>query len=136
MAEHKAVVQVRDGIEYRGLGALVKRVIYPQLTGVKGATLAVVYINPGEEIVLHYHPEEELYYIISGTGTVTLDDEEVPVGPGTAVYIAPNVVHGQRPTGNEPLYMVAVVTPPFKPGSAPVLVEKKSTEPGAAGGQY
>lgn len=117
MAELSPVVQVKDGIEYRGLGALVKRVIYPQLTGVQGATLAVVYINPGEEIVLHSHQEEELYYIISGEGTVTLGDREVPVGPGTAVYIASNVVHGQRPTGNEPLYMVAVITPPFTPES-------------------
>src|SRR5262245_2572488 len=125
MAEHRAVVQVKDGIEFRGLGALVKRVIYPQLTGVKGATLAIVYINPGEEIVLHRHQEEELYYIISGTGTVTLDDEVVPVGPGTAVYIAPNVVHGQRPTGNDPLYMVAVITPPFTPESKLTLIEDK-----------
>ena len=123
MADHQAVIQVKDGIEFRGLGALVKRVIYPELTGVQGATLAVVYINPGEEIVLHHHPEEELYYIISGEGTVTLDDEEHPIGPGTAVYIAGNRVHGQRPTGNEPLIMVAVVTPPFQPGARPVLVQ-------------
>lgn len=133
MGQHQAVVQVKDGIEFRGLGALVKRLIYPEVTGVKGATLAVVYINPGEEIVLHSHPEEELYYIISGTGTVTLDDEEVPVGPGSAVYIAGNRIHGQRPTGNEPLYMVAVVTPPFKPGAAPMLVDKAAT---TAKGEY
>ena len=125
MPEQQAVIQVKDGIEFRGLGALVKRVIYPELTGVQGATLAVVFINPGEEIVLHSHPEEELYYIISGTGTVTLDDEEYPLGPGTAVYIAGNRIHGQRPTGNEPLIMVAVVTPPFQPGSQPKLVDKK-----------
>ena len=124
MSEHKAIIQVKDGIEFRGLGALVKRVIYPELTGVKGATLAIVYINPGEEIVLHSHPEEELYYIISGTGTVTLDDEDYPIGPGTAVYIAGNRVHGQRPTGNEPIYMVAVVTPPFQPGARPTLVNR------------
>jgi mannose-6-phosphate isomerase-like protein (cupin superfamily) len=121
MPELKAVVEVKDGIEFRGLGALVKRLIYPETTGAMGATLAVVYINPGEEIVLHHHPEEELYYIISGTGTVTLDDKTVPIGPGSSVYIGPNVVHGQRPTGNEPLYMVAVVTPPFKPGQGPTL---------------
>ena len=126
MGELRPVVEVKDGIEFRGLGALVKRVIYPELTGVKGATLAIVYINPGEEIVLHSHPEEELYYIISGTGTVTLDDEEHPVGPGSAVYIAGNRVHGQRPTGNEPLYMVAVITPPFQPGARPNLVETSS----------
>jgi mannose-6-phosphate isomerase-like protein (cupin superfamily) len=127
MAELSPVVQVKDGIEFRGLGALVKRVIYPQLTGVQGATLAVVYVNPGEEIVLHSHQEEELYYIISGEGTVTLDDREVPVGPGTAVYIAPNVVHGQRPTGNEPLYMVACVTPPFTPDSKLTYHKKDGT---------
>jgi mannose-6-phosphate isomerase-like protein (cupin superfamily) len=132
MAEHKAVLQVKDGIEFRGLGALVKRVIYPETTGVKGATLAVVYINPGEEIKLHSHPEEELYYIISGTGTVTLDDEEHPIGPGTAVYIAGNRVHGQRPTGNEPIVMVAVVTPPFKPGTQLNLVERPQQATGSS----
>jgi mannose-6-phosphate isomerase-like protein (cupin superfamily) len=124
MAELSPVVQVKDGIEFRGLGALVKRVIYPQLTGVQGATLAIVYINPGEEIVLHSHAEEELYYIISGEGTVTLDDKVEPIGPGTAVYIAPNVIHGQRPTGNDPLYMVAVITPPFTGESKLNLVGK------------
>ncbi len=109
----KQVVTVAEGVDFRGLGALVKRLIYPQDTGCKNATLSVVFLNPGEQIVLHTHVEEELYYIYSGEGEVYLDEKTEPVTVGSAVYIGPNVVHGQKCTGQEPMLMVAVVAPPF-----------------------
>lgn len=109
----KQVVTVAEGVDFRGLGALVKRLIYPQVTGCKNATLSVVFLNPGEQIVLHTHVEEELYYIYSGEGEVYLDEKTEPVTVGSAVYIGPNVVHGQKCTGQEPMLMVAVVAPPF-----------------------
>lgn len=43
----------------------------------------------------HYHKIcTELYYVLDGEGTVTLDDEEVAVRPGTLLHIPPGVVHG------------------------------------------
>ena len=126
VGEMKQVVTVSEGVDFRGLGALVKRVIYPQTTGCKNATLAVVFLSPGEEIVLHRHVEEELYYIYSGQGEVYLDDQTYPVTVGSAVYIGPNVVHGQRCTGQEPMQMVAVVAPPF---SGPNAIEIVGTKP-------
>lgn len=110
----KQVVTVDEGVDFRGLGALVKRLIYPQVTGCQHATLSVVFLNPGEQIVLHRHVEEELYYIYGGRGEVYLNDETVPVAVGSSVYIGPNVVHGQKCLGQEPMLMVAVVAPPFK----------------------
>lgn len=46
---------------------------------------------------LHYHKRStELYYVLEGSGTVSLDGEEHPVSKGSLVHIPPGVVHGAR----------------------------------------
>ena len=43
---------------------------------------------------LHYHARtDEFYYIIDGSGTLVLDDEEVPVHKGVVVYVPRGVRH-------------------------------------------
>jgi mannose-6-phosphate isomerase-like protein (cupin superfamily) len=43
---------------------------------------------------LHYHARtDEFYYIISGQGTMILDDEEIEVHQGVVVYIPRGVKH-------------------------------------------
>lgn len=43
----------------------------------------------------HYHRvATELYYVLSGEGTVHLDGEDHPVRAGSIVHIPPGVVHG------------------------------------------
>ena len=43
---------------------------------------------------LHYHAQtDEFYYIISGTGKMVLDDEEIEVHPGVVVYVPRGVKH-------------------------------------------
>ena len=45
----------------------------------------------------HFHKRAtELYYVLEGEGTVTLDGEERPVRTGTIVHIPPGVVHGAK----------------------------------------
>lgn len=46
---------------------------------------------------LHYHKvATELYYVLEGEGTVTLDGEEHAVRKGSLVHIPPGVVHGAK----------------------------------------
>lgn len=43
----------------------------------------------------HYHQRStELYYVLEGEGSVTLDGIEHPVTKGSLVHIPPGVVHG------------------------------------------
>ena len=43
----------------------------------------------------HYHKRStELYYVLDGQGTVTLDGQRHEVRQGTIVHIPPGVVHG------------------------------------------
>ena len=45
----------------------------------------------------HYHKRStELYYVLEGEGTVTLDGVEHAVGKGSIVHIPPGVVHGAK----------------------------------------
>jgi mannose-6-phosphate isomerase-like protein (cupin superfamily) len=39
------------------------------------------------------HDDDEVYYVIEGTATLTAGDEELPVTPGSIVYVEKNVVH-------------------------------------------
>ena len=46
---------------------------------------------------LHYHKSAtELYYVLEGEGTLSLDGEEHPVRKGSLVHIPPGVVHGAK----------------------------------------
>jgi mannose-6-phosphate isomerase-like protein (cupin superfamily) len=39
------------------------------------------------------HTEDEVYYVVSGRASITVGDEERPVGPGSIVFVAAGVVH-------------------------------------------
>jgi len=66
-------------------------------------------LPPGVSIGAHKHTkDEEYYYIVSGKGTMTLDQDrfEVTEGDMTAVY--PGGVHGLENTGTEDLRIIVI----------------------------
>ena len=60
-------------------------------------------LKPGSGIGYHEQHEDEVYYVLSGRGVMTLDDKPYDVGPGTAILTRPGSSHGLRQTGNEDL---------------------------------
>lgn len=50
----------------------------------------------GAAVDAHSHPTHEYYYILSGRGIMTIEDEEQPVSEGDFVYIPPDSVHSIR----------------------------------------
>src|SRR5215216_6276340 len=43
---------------------------------------------------LHYHARtDEFYYVLSGTGMMVLDDEQIDLKPGVVVYVPRGVKH-------------------------------------------
>jgi mannose-6-phosphate isomerase-like protein (cupin superfamily) len=58
---------------------------------------------------LHYHAHtDEIYHVIAGRGTMTLDDEQVQLHPGVVVYVPRGVRH--KATGD--LTVLVVCIPP------------------------
>ncbi len=39
------------------------------------------------------HTEDEVYYVVSGQGTIRINTEDRPVEPGTIIYVAAGVEH-------------------------------------------
>lgn len=56
----------------------------------------------------HAHADhEEVYYIISGTGTITINEETRSIRDGDAIYIAPGDTHSIANTGKGFLIFLA-----------------------------
>ena len=63
-------------------------------------------LKAGSGIGLHEQKEDEIYYVLSGTGTMTLDGKTVNVTPGTAVLTRTGSSHSLRQTGSEDLVIL------------------------------
>jgi mannose-6-phosphate isomerase-like protein (cupin superfamily) len=63
-------------------------------------------LKPGSGIGYHEQKEDEVYYVLSGRGVMTLDDKPIDIGPGTAVLTRPGSSHGLKQVGNEDLVIL------------------------------
>jgi quercetin dioxygenase-like cupin family protein len=66
-------------------------------------TAGVAEIAPGQELKVHRHTPPEMYYILAGSGLVTIDGVAREVGPQTVVFIPGGAAHGIRNAGEETL---------------------------------
>jgi mannose-6-phosphate isomerase-like protein (cupin superfamily) len=74
------------------------------------ASIHVVEIKEDSEA--HYHERQtEVYYVLEGEGSIELDDERLPLRPGTSVLIKPGCRH--RAVGK--LRVLNFVVPAFDP---------------------
>ena len=63
-------------------------------------------LKPGSGIGLHEQKEDEIYYVLSGTGTMVLDGKTVDITPGTAVLTRTGSTHSLKQTGGEDLVIL------------------------------
>jgi mannose-6-phosphate isomerase-like protein (cupin superfamily) len=63
-------------------------------------------LKPGSAIGYHEQHEDEIYYVISGRGIMTIDGKPIEVGPGTAVLTRPGSSHGLKQVGSEDLVIM------------------------------
>jgi mannose-6-phosphate isomerase-like protein (cupin superfamily) len=63
-------------------------------------------LKPGSGIGLHEQKEDEIYYVLSGRGVMTLDGKTVEITPGTAVLTRPGSSHSLKQTGDEDLVIL------------------------------
>ena len=63
-------------------------------------------LKPGSGIGYHEQKEDEIYYVLSGRGTMTIDGQTFDVGPGTAVLTRPGSSHGLKQVGDEDLVIM------------------------------
>src|SRR6266481_4567691 len=97
----------KDGSEIRELLAHRNSCIQKQ-------SLAEARLPPGASTTPHYHPvAEEIYYILEGTGRMTIGDETREVGPGDPIAIPPGTVHTIRNTSSITLKFLCCCAPGY-----------------------
>jgi mannose-6-phosphate isomerase-like protein (cupin superfamily) len=72
-------------------------------------------LHPGSGVGLHVQEQDEVYYVLSGTGDYTLDGKVYPVGAGTAMLTRKGSAHALKQTGREDL--VILIAYPREPGT-------------------
>ncbi len=73
----------------------------------KNFSIGMVTLEPGGgQVPWHNQEQEEVYFILAGSGEMCLGEERQIVKTGEAVYIPPGVFHQLTNTGSEPMKMM------------------------------
>ncbi len=73
----------------------------------KNFCLGHVTLEPrGGQVPWHNQDQEEIYFVLEGTGEMCLGDERRTMSAGQVVYIPPNVFHQLTNIGETPLRMI------------------------------
>jgi mannose-6-phosphate isomerase-like protein (cupin superfamily) len=110
--------------------------------------LGYVVLEPnGGQVPWHNQEQEEIYFVLDGTGEMCLGDERQTITSGQAAHIPPGVFHQLTNTGDTPLTMIycygpagdvahwrqeldgtlpraGIEAPPLPPGAHPQCTDK------------
>ncbi|QTA89727.1 cupin domain-containing protein [Desulfonema magnum] len=96
---------------YLAHGGAIARMILDRRTLREIGFLAIATLSPGKEIEEHIDPMEEIYFVLSGTGEMRVDDDARPVKPGDATWIPTGSRHSLLNTGDEDCTVLVVASP-------------------------
>ena len=95
-------------------GSEIRPLIDRTTSPITECSLAEETLPPGAAVTPHHHEVlEEIYYILEGSGVMTVGDEQREVGAGDAIYIPKNNRHTLTNTGAEPMRILLVCGPAF-----------------------
>ena len=78
-------------------------------TFLKNLVISSTTLHPGKSTRGHSHSgQEEVYMIISGSGSMELDNKKIDIQGGEMVLIEDGVFHRVHNIGNVDLYMVCI----------------------------
>ena len=77
-------------------------------------SLAHAVVAPGQTTWLHALRTSEVYFILSGEGTMRIDGERAAVRPGDTVYIPPKAKQQITNTGTADLIFLCIVDPAWR----------------------
>ncbi|HDJ26474.1 MAG TPA: cupin domain-containing protein [Candidatus Bathyarchaeota archaeon] len=98
-----------EEVEMAGCKGVKVRWLLRTEHGAEKFWMRVFEVEPGGYTPLHRHPWEHEVFVLEGEGTVVGPDGEVPIRPGTVVFVAPNELHQFKNTGEEMLKFICLV---------------------------
>jgi mannose-6-phosphate isomerase-like protein (cupin superfamily) len=93
---------------------IVSYLLVSALTGSsKNMAITLVEMEPGGIQQVHAHEPEQMYYILEGSGIMTVDDEQRPVQAGDCIFFPSLARHGLENTGGTVLRYLSAGSPSF-----------------------
>ena len=81
----------------------------------KNATIKNLILNKGDRIPNHKVPVDVTFFILQGTGTISIDDVDYQVKPMDYITCPPDTLMSVQADKNHPLSFLNIKTPGFKP---------------------
>jgi quercetin dioxygenase-like cupin family protein len=94
-----------DPIELPG-GSWSRMVLTDKTLSGNGASLGYSVFTPGCVTAMVAHETEEVAYVLSGSGELRLDGENVPFAAGQGLHVPAGVWHSVANTGDQDVVMV------------------------------
>src|SRR5437773_6688397 len=85
----------------------------PRTSQAKHLTTTLVQVDPGGEQPIHKHAPEQVYFVLEGSGLMTVGSETQEVGPGVCVFVPADTPPGIRHQGQELLRYFSAAAPAF-----------------------
>jgi quercetin dioxygenase-like cupin family protein len=112
------VMHVSESSVYNLPGRDWYYMIGPSNSDARNLTFGLAEFPPDSDAKAHTHDaQEEIIFILSGEGQFIASEQVYELKPGIAVYIPPQLEHRITVTGNEPLRLVTLFSPPVVPGA-------------------
>ncbi len=96
---------------YKAHGGAVAQMILDRRNLEELGFLAIARLMPGKEIESHVDPMEEIYFVLSGTGQMHVDDETQQVIAGDATWVPQGSSHSLYNNGKEILIILVTASP-------------------------
>lgn len=103
--EHESDIAKLQAGTHNGGGSTVGYSFFSAADNLK-ITFRKRVLHPGSAIGYHLQKEDEIYYIISGTGEMQMNDKSFPVKEGDAILTRPGSSHGLKQTGSNDLVII------------------------------
>ena len=103
--ERDAEVAVEEAGSHKGGGMTVGYSFFNKVPGLK-LVFRKRALKPGSAIGYHLQKEDEIYYVLSGRGAMTIDGKTFEVKAGDAVLTRPGASHGLKQVGAEDLVIL------------------------------
>ena len=95
-------------------GSEIRPLMDRTTSAIEQCSLAEELLPPGYAVGRHFHCEtEEIYYILNGTGRMTIGAEIQEVTAGDCIFIPRGEVHTIENTGSETMRLLLVSGPAY-----------------------
>jgi mannose-6-phosphate isomerase-like protein (cupin superfamily) len=103
--EHEAEIAKTEPGTHNGGGSTTGYSFFSKADNLK-MTFRKRVLHLGSAIGYHLQSEDEVYYVVSGSGEMQMNGKSFPVKTGDAILTRPGSSHGLKQTGKEDLVII------------------------------